>query len=92
MYNINVFLLKNNNRIKFVGHNINVGHKLIRVGYSSHATHDTENVVVNSVYTDLSGVDTRDSSGGKDKLHDSVVNSGEVAATGRLVFLRAKSE
>ena len=62
---------------------------LVAVGGTSHTTHYTEDVVVNSVYTDLGGVGARYSAGRKDKLKDSVVNSGEVAAARGLVFLRA---
>jgi hypothetical protein len=65
---------------------------LVAVGGASHATHYTEHVVVNSVYTDLGGVGARYSAGRKDKLKDSVVNSGEVAAARGLVFLRAESK
>jgi hypothetical protein len=65
---------------------------LVAVGGTSHATHYAEHVVVNSVYTDLGGVGARYSVGRKDKLKDSVVNSGEVAAARGLVFLRAESK
>ena len=65
---------------------------LVAVGGASHATHYAEHVVVNSVYTDLGGVGARYSAGRKDKLKDSVVNSGEVAAARGLVFLRAESK
>jgi hypothetical protein len=65
---------------------------LVAVGGASHATHYAEHVVVNGVYTDLGGVGARYSAGRKDKLKDSVVNSGEVAAARGLVFLRAESK
>ena len=65
---------------------------LVAVCDTCHARHYAENVVVNSVDTDLGGGRTRDSSGRKDKLKDGVVNSGEVAGTRRLVLLGAKGK
>ena len=52
----------------------------------------TENVVVNSVDTDLGGGSSGYGTGRKDKLKDGVVNSGEVAGTRGLVLLGAKTE
>ena len=52
---------------------------LVTVCQASHATHNTENIVVNGVDTDLSGVCTLDAGVRKDKLEGSVINSGEVA-------------
>jgi hypothetical protein len=65
---------------------------LIAVSYTCHSTHDTEDVVVNSVYTDLGGGNTRNGGGRENELEDSVVNAGEVAAAGGLVLLRAEGE
>jgi len=67
------FLLK-----YFVGH-ANCVRYLITVRYPCHAGHYAENVVVNSVDTDLGSGNTGDGTGRKDKLKDGVVNSGEVA-------------
>ena len=65
---------------------------LVTVSRTSHTTHDTKYVVVDGVYTDLGGVGARYGASRKNKLKNSVVNSGEVAASRRLVFLRTKSE
>ena len=65
---------------------------LVGVSNTSHTAHYTKDVVVNGIYTDLGSVGARYCVGRKDKLKDSVVNSGEVAAARGLVFLRAKSE
>lgn len=66
--------------------------RLIRVRDTSHTTHDTEDVVVNGVHTDLGSGGTRNRASRKDKLEDSIVNAGEVARTGRLVLLRAEGK
>jgi hypothetical protein len=65
---------------------------LVAVGRASHTRHYAKYVVVNSVYTDLGSLGTRYCVGRKNKLKNSVVNSGEVAAARRLVLLRAKCE
>ena len=65
---------------------------LVGVSNTSHTAHYTKDVVVNGIYTDLGSVGARYCVGRKDKLKDSVVNSGEVAAARGLVFLRAKSK
>ncbi len=65
---------------------------LIAVRDTGHARHDTENVVVHGIDTDLSSVHTRHSVGGKHELKDGIVNSGEVAAARRLVLLGAKGK
>jgi hypothetical protein len=51
----------------------------IAISYASHATHDTENVVVNSVYTDLGGRSSSNGGGRENELEHGVVNAGEVA-------------
>ena len=65
---------------------------LVGVSNTSHTAHYTKDVVVNGIYTDLGSVGARYCVGRKDKLKDSVVNSGEVAAARGLVFLRAESK
>ena len=65
---------------------------LVRVGKAAHARHDTEDVVVGRVDTDLGGLGARDGRVREDKLKGSVVNAREVARARRLVLLRAKGE
>ena len=65
---------------------------LVAVRDTCHARHYAENVVVNSVDTNLGSGSTGDGTGRKDKLKDGVVNSGEVAGTRGLVLLGAKTE
>ena len=65
---------------------------LVRVGKAAHARHDTEDIVVGRVDTDLGGLGARDSRVREDKLKGGVVNAREVARARRLVLLRAKSE
>ena len=65
---------------------------LIRVRQTTHTTHDAKNIVVGSIDTDLSSLCTLNSSVGKNELKSSVVDTGEVAGTGRLVLLGAKCE
>jgi hypothetical protein len=52
---------------------------LVGISNSGHAAHNTENVVVQSVDADLGGGSGSNSRGRKDKLENSVINSGEVA-------------
>ena len=66
--------------------------RLVTVSNTSHATHYTKDVVTGSIDTDLSSGSTSNSSAGKNKLKGSIVNTGEVAASRGLVFLRAKSK
>lgn len=65
---------------------------LVRVGKAAHARHDTEDVVVGRVDTDLGGLGARNGRVREDKLKGSVVNAREVARARRLVLLRAKGE
>ena len=65
---------------------------LVRVSNTSHATHHAEHVVAGSIDTDLGSGSSTDSGGRKHQLQGGVINAGEVAASRRLVFLRAKSE
>lgn len=66
--------------------------RLIRVSETTHARHDTENVVVGSVDTHLRRRGTSDRGVRQDQLQGSIVNAREVACARRLVLLRAKSE
>ena len=66
--------------------------RLVGVCKTTHTTHDTKDIVVGSVHTDLSGLVTTDGVGGKDKLKSSVVNTREIASSRWLVLLRAKCE
>jgi hypothetical protein len=52
------------------------------------ARHNTEDVVVGSINADLGSLGTLNGSVGEDKLKGGVINSGEVASSRRLVFLR----
>jgi len=54
--------------------------RLVGVSNTSHATHDTEDVVVNSVYADLGGGNTGNCGAGENELENSVINAREVAA------------
>ena len=65
---------------------------LIAVCKTTHTTHDTKNIVVGSIDTDLGSLSSLNSGVGKNELKGSIVNTGEVASTSRLVLLRAKSE
>ena len=65
---------------------------LVRVGKAAHARHDTEDVVVGRVDTDLGGLGARDGGVREDKLEGGVVNAREIARARRLVLLRAKGE
>ena len=65
---------------------------LVRVGKTTHARHDTEDVVVGGVDTDLGGLGARHGRVREDKLKGGVVNAREVARARRLVLLRAKGE
>ena len=64
----------------------------IGIGKPAHTTHDTENIVVGSIDTNLGSSGTFHCSVGEDKLESSIVNSGEVACTTGLMFFRAKSK
>ena len=65
---------------------------LVRVGKAAHARHDTEDVVVGRVDTDLGGAGARNGRVREDKLEGGVVNAREIARARRLVLLRAKGE
>ena len=66
--------------------------RLVGVGETTHAAHDTENVVVSGIDTNLGSLDTLNSGVGENKLESSVVNAGEVARAAGLVLLGAQGE
>ena len=65
---------------------------LVRIREATHTGHDAENIVVDSIDADLGGGSTGDTVVRKDELKGSVVNSGEVARAGWLVFFGSESE
>jgi len=65
---------------------------LITIGQPAHTRHNTEDIVVNSVDTDFSSVDTLNSRVREDKLESSVVNTREIAGARWLVFFWTESE
>jgi hypothetical protein len=60
--------------------------RLIAIGQPSHATHDTENVVIGSIDTNLGSLGALNGSVGENKLKSSIVNAGEVARSAWLVL------
>ena len=66
--------------------------RLIAISQSTHTTHDTQHVVVNSVDADLARAATSDSGGGQGQLQGSIINAREVAGAGWLVLLWAQGE
>jgi hypothetical protein len=66
--------------------------RLVGVSETTHAAHDTENVVVGSIDANLGSLDTLNGSVGENKLESSVVNAREVATAAWLVLLRAQSK
>ena len=65
---------------------------LIGIRYSRHSRHHTQHIVVHGIDTDLSGGSARNGGGREHELEDGIVNAGEVATAGWLVFLRAQSK
>ena len=65
---------------------------LIGVCETTHTAHDTENVVVGGINTDLSSLGSLNSRVRQDQLERGVINPTEVARAGRLVFFRAERE
>ena len=59
---------------------------LIAVSETAHTAHDTENIVIGGVYTNL-GVTTSDCVRCKSELKSRVINTRHVACSRRLVFL-----
>ena len=66
--------------------------RLVGVSNTSHARHDTEDVVVDGVHTHLGCVCARDGGGGEHKLECGVVNAREVARAAGLVLLGSQCE
>ena len=66
--------------------------RLVGVCKTTHTTHDTKDIVVSGIDTDLSGLCSTDSGSRNNKLKSSVVNSGEIACTRWLVLFRAKGK
>jgi hypothetical protein len=85
-----LLLILNNHYVIII--NICKQPNLIGVSKTSHTTHDTKDIVVGGVDTDLGGLGTRDGSSRDNKLKSSVVNSGEIASSRWLVLLGAKGE
>ena len=52
---------------------------LIGVSKTTHTAHDTKDIVVSGIDTNLSGLGSLNSGVGKNKLKSSIVNSGEIA-------------
>ena len=67
-------------------------HNLVRVGKTTHARHDTKDVVVGGVDANLGGITATDSVVRDNKLEGGVVDAREIAGARRLVLLRAKGE
>ena len=65
---------------------------LIAVGNTSHTRHHTENVVIDSIDTNLSSGSSGNSGGRENKLKNGIVDSGEVAASTGLVLLGSKGK
>jgi hypothetical protein len=60
---------------------------LVGVSKTTHTRHDTENVVVGGIDTNLSSLGALNGGVGQDELKGSIVNAGEVAtATGLMLF------
>jgi hypothetical protein len=60
--------------------------RLVGVSQTTHTRHDTENVVVGGIDTNLGGLGAFYGSIGQDELKSSVVNAREVATAAWLVF------
>jgi len=65
---------------------------LIGICQTTHTTHDTENVVVGGIDTNLSSLGTLNSGVRQDQLKCGVINSGEVACAAWLVLFGTKGE
>ena len=63
---------------------------LVGICKPSHTTHDTENVVIGSIDTNLGSLGALNSSVGENKLKGSIVNAGEVAAAAWLMLFGAE--
>jgi len=65
---------------------------LVGVGQTTHATHNSQHVVVGSIHTHLGGLCPFHCGIRQDKLQGSVVDTREVARAARLIFLRAQGK
>jgi len=61
-------------------------HRLIGVSKTTHATHDTENIVVGGIDTNLGSLGALNGSVGENKLKGGIVNAGEVARSAWLML------
>jgi hypothetical protein len=66
--------------------------RLIGVSKTSHTTHDTENVVVGCIDTNLGSLGALNGGVGENELKGSIVNAGEVTGPAWLMFLRPQSK
>ncbi len=66
--------------------------RLVGVGKATHTRHDTENVVVGGIDTDSGGGVGADSVGRDSEEEGGVIDTRQVASTGRLVLLRVQGE
>ena len=67
-------------------------HNLVRVGKTTHARHDTKDVVVGGVDANLGGITATDSVVRDNKLEGGVVDAREIAGARWLVLFWAKGE
>ena len=63
-----------------------------RICYAAHSCHHAEDVVTVSIHSDLGSRGSSNSSRGEHQLESGVIDSGEVARSGRLMFLRSQSK
>jgi hypothetical protein len=66
--------------------------RLIGVSKTTHTRHDTKNVVVGGIDTNLSSLSALNGSVGENELKGSIVNAGEVTGPAWLMFLRPQSK
>jgi hypothetical protein len=66
--------------------------RLIAICQPSHTTHNTKDVIVGSIDTNLGSLGSLNGSVREDKLKSSIINSGKVAGSGWLVLLRAEGK
>jgi hypothetical protein len=66
--------------------------RLIGVSKTTHTRHDTENVVVGGIDTNLGSLGALNGSVGENKLKGSIVNAGEVAAARGLMLFRPQGK
>ena len=66
--------------------------RLIAIRQPTHTTHDTENVVIGSIDTNLGSLGALNGSVGENKLKGSIVNAGEVARSAWLMLFGSQSK